>query len=491
MNVPRPRNDSPVSPASRESDYCMTLLPTASDAAGALRALITGVVTAPTDPEYDQTRRIWNGMIDPRPALIVRPETAADVAASIRFARERSLAIAVRGGGHNVAGLATVDDGLVIDLSSMHAIEVDPDGRTARAGGGVTWGQLDSATQPFGLATPGGVVSETGIGGLTLGGGMGWLRRRHGLSADNLIGAEVVLADGSIVRTSETERPDLLWGLRGGGGNFGVVTRFEFRLHQLGPDVAFANILYPLSAAHDVLRGHERIVAADTEGTISTLAVLGHVPPLDAFDVSLHGEPFVAVLGMFAGPADEGMAALQPLRELAAPLVDFSATVPYVEAQTVFDADYPSGHRYYWKSQRLPSLSDAAIDALVEQIEAAPSGHSTIDLWLNGGAMSAVAPEATAFGPRDPGYLLSPEANWDDPATDAENIAWARDVLASVDAEAAGGSYLNFPGMFEEGSTLVRTSFGPTYDRLAELKRELDPDNVFHRNQNVAPATPR
>jgi FAD/FMN-containing dehydrogenase len=185
------------------------------------------------------------------------------------------------------------------------------------------------------------------------------------------------------------------------------------------------------------------------------------------------------------------MAALQPLRELATPLVDFSGTVPYVEAQTVFDADYPSGHRYYWKSQRLPSLSDAAIDALVEQIEAAPSGHSTIDLWLNGGAMSAVAPDATAFGPRDPGYLLSPEANWDDPATDAENIAWARDVLASVDAEAAGGSYLNFPGMFEEGSTLVRTSFGPTYERLAELKREFDPDNVFQRNQNVAPAAPR
>ena len=471
----------------------MTFSVTAPEAAEALRALISpaGSVLHPGAPEFDQARRIWNGMVDTRPALIVRPATATDVAASIGFAHDRELPIAVRGGGHNVAGLASVDEGLVIDLSSMQRIEVDAAKRTARVGGGATWGQVDAATQPFGLVTPGGVVSETGVGGLTLGGGMGWLRRRHGLSADNLIGAEVVLADGSIVRTSESERPELLWGLRGGGGNFGVVTSFELRLHPLGPEVAFANVLYPLAAAHDVLREHERIVAADTAGVISTLAVLGHVPPLDAFDPSLHEAPFVAVLGMFAGPADDGMAALQPLRELAGPLVDFSGTVPYTEAQTVFDADYPAGHRYYWKSQRLPSLSDPAIDALVEQVEAAPSGHSTIDLWLNGGAMSAVAPDATAFGPRDPGYLLSPEANWDDPATDAENIAWARDVLASVDAEAAGGSYLNFPGMFEEGSTLIRTSFGPTYDRLAELKRQYDPDNVFRRNQNVTPAATR
>jgi FAD/FMN-containing dehydrogenase len=469
----------------------MSLQAAAPDAAGALRALITGTVLEPADPDFDQARRLWNGMIDHRPALIVRPTTAVDVAASIGFARERGLPIAVRGGGHNVAGLASVEDGLVIDLSSMLAIEVDPVGRSACVGGGVTWGQVDAATQPFGLATPGGVVSETGVAGLTLGGGMGWLRRKHGLSADNLIGAEVVLADGSIVWTSEAELPELLWGLRGGGGNFGIVTTFEFRLHPIGPDVAFANVLYPLAAAHTVLRGHERIVAADRSGNLSPLAVLGHVPPLDAFDPSLHGQAFVAVLGMFAGPADVGMTALQPLRELATPLVDFSGTVPYVEAQTVFDADYPAGHRYYWKSQRLPALSDASIDALVGQIEAAPSGHSTIDLWLNGGAMSAVGADATAFGPRDPGYLLSPEANWEHESDDAANIAWARDVLASVDAEAAGGSYLNFPGMFEEGATLVRTSFGPTYDRLAELKRVYDPDNVFQRNQNVLPAAIR
>ena len=469
----------------------MTLPATAPQAAAALRALISGTVLEPSDPDFDQARRVWNGTIDSHPALIVRTASATDVAAAVQVARDQNLPIAVRGGGHNVAGLATVDDGLVIDLSSMQNVDVDTVSCTARAGGGVTWGQLDAATQPFGLATPGGVVSDTGVGGLTLGGGMGWLRRRHGLSADNLIGAEVVLADGSIVRSSEAERPELLWGLRGGGGNFGVVTTFEFRLHPLGPDVAFVNVLYPLEAAHEVLRGHERIVAADTAGDISTLAVLGHVPPLDDFEPSLHGKPFVAILALFAGPAIVGMAALEPLRELASPLIDFSGPLPYVEAQTVFDAEYPAGHRYYWKSQRLPALSDASIDALVEQIEAAPSGHSTIDLWLNGGAMSAVAPDATAFGPRDPGYLLSPEANWEHAADDAENIAWARDVLASVDSEAAGGSYLNFPGMFEEGATLIRTSFGPTYDRLADLKRKYDPDNVFRRNQNVAPAAPR
>jgi len=427
-------------------------------------------------------------MVDLRPALIVRPATAVDVAASIGFARERGLAIAVRGGGHNVAGLASVDGGLVIDLSSMRGVEVDPIGRTASVGGGATWGEVDAATQPFGLATPGGLVSETGVGGLTLGGGMGWLRRRHGLSADNLIGAEVVLADGGIVWTSPTERPELLWALRGGGGNFGVVTTFEFRLHPIGPEVAFANVLYPLAAAREVVRGHERIVTADSDGDISTLVVFGHVPPLDAFDAALHGAPFAAVLGMYAGPAERGMAALQPLRELARPLADFSAVMSYVGAQTVFDEDYPAGHRYYWKSQRLPILSDHSIDTLVGKVEAAPSGHSTIDLWLNGGQMSRVADDATAFGPRDPGYLVSPEANWEHAADDDANIAWAREVLASVADEAAGGSYLNFPGMLEEGSALVRSSFGPAYDRLAQVKAQYDPDNVFRRNQNVIPA---
>jgi FAD/FMN-containing dehydrogenase len=463
--------------------------PTAT--ARALREHMAGSIIEPGDPAYEDARSVWNGMIDLHPRIIARPRSAEGVAAAIRTARAHDLAIAVRGGGHNVAGLASIDDGLVIDLSKMREIDVDPIRRSVRAGGGATWGDVDRATQPFGLAAPGGVVSDTGIAGLTLGGGMGWLRRRYGLSADNLLAAEVVLADGSIVWTSETERPELLWGLRGGGGNFGVVTTFEFRLHPVGPEVAFAITYYPLEAAAEILRGHERFVTADTTGDISTIAVLGHIPPVADFEASLHGAPFVAVLGMYAGDAEAGMTALQPLRALGTPLLDLSARMPYTQVQTVFDADYPAGHRYYWKSSRVPALSDDAIGRLVERIEAAPSGHSTIDLWLNGGAMSAVAAGATAFGARDPGYLVSPEANWEHAADDASSIAWAKAVLAAVEADSAGGSYLNFPGFLEEGESLVRASFGATFDRLRELKRTYDPDNVFRRNHNVTPVPSR
>jgi len=460
-------------------------------AAIALRGTMTGSVFEPGDPDYDDARRVWNGMIDLRPAVIARPTSADGVGAALRVAREHGLQVAVRGGGHNVAGLASVDGGLVIDLSAMREVEVDSNRRTVRAGGGATWGEVDRATQPYGLATPGGVVSETGIAGLTLGGGMGWLRRRYGLSADNLIGAEVVLADGSITWTTETERPELLWGLRGGGGNFGVVTTFEYRLHPVGPDVAFAFTFYPLAAAAAVLREHEQVIAADTAGEISSLAVLGHIPPVDDFDPKLHGVGFVGVLAMYAGDVETGTTALRPLRELATPLVDMSDTMPYVQVQTVFDADYPAGHRYYWKSIRLPKLSDTSIDGLVAMIGAAPSGHSTIDLWLNGGAMTDVPADATAFGSRDSAYVVSPEANWEDPADDAANIAWARDVIGSVEADSAGGTYLNFPGFLEEGESLVRTSFGAAWDRLVELKRAYDPDNIFRRNQNVAPGSIR
>ena len=463
------------------------MTPAAGKAAIDLRKRITGTVLEPGDPEYDAARRVWNGMIDLRPALIARPRSPVDVGHALRLARDEGLAVAVRGGGHNVAGLATIDSGLVIDLSAMREVEVDPIRRTVRAGGGATWADVDAASQPFGLATPGGVVSETGIGGLTLGGGMGWLRRRHGLSADNLIGAEVVLADGSIVWATETDRPELLWGLRGGGGNFGVVTTFEFRLHPVGPEVAFVNVLYPVDAAVDVLRAHERFVEADS-GAISTLAVLGHVPPVDDFAAALHERPFVAILAVHAGDAATGMAELQPLRELAVPLADFSGPTAFLDVQRVFDAEYPVGRRYYWKSARLDRLSDRTIDGLVDALERAPSLHSTIDLWLNGGAMGAVPADATAFGSRDARYLLSPEANWDDDGSDGPNVAWARSVLDAAGEDRGSGSYLNYPGYLEEGDMLVRSSFGSTYDRLARLKREYDPGNVFRRNQNVPPA---
>ena len=469
----------------------MTTVSTARDPGSILRAAFNGTILEPGDPEYDTARRVWNGMIDLHPRAVAQPRSAEGVAAAVRVATEHGLPIAVRGGGHNVAGLASVDGGLVIDLRAMREIDVDPIRRTARVGGGATWGEVDAATQPFGLAAPGGVVSDTGVAGLTLGGGMGWLRRRYGLSADNLLGAEVVLADGSIVWTSETERPELLWGLRGGGGNLGVVTTFEFALHPVGPEVAFAFTMYPIDAARAVIREHERLVTADTTGDISTLAVLGRVPPVEDFPIALHGRAFIAVLAVHAGEAEAGMTALEPFRELAEPLVDMSGPRPYVDVQTVFDADYPTGHRYYWKSSRLPQLSDAAIARLVDALESAPSAHSTIDLWLNGGAMSAVAPDATAFGPRDPGYLVSPESNWEAAEDDEANIAWARTTLDSIANEASGGSYLNFPGMLEGGESLMRASLGVSYQRLAELKHVYDPDNVFARNQNVAPSVSR
>ncbi len=452
-----------------------------------LRRLLNGTVIAPTDDGYDDARRVWNGMIDLRPAAIVRPHSAVAVAETVRAARDLGLPIAVRGGGHNVAGLGTIDGGLVIDLSRMREIEVDPARRTVRAGGGATWADVDAATQAFGLATPGGVVSETGIAGLTLGGGLGWLRRKFGLSADNLIGAEVVLADGSIVWTDEQERPDLLWALRGGGGNFGVVTTFEYRLHPVGPEVAFAYVLYPLDAVRAVLRGHEQLIADDA-GDVSTLAVLGHVPPVDDFDLALHERPFVAILAVHAGDAATGMAALEPYRRLATPMADLSGPMPFVDVQQVYDPDYPAGHRYYWKSARLERLSDASIENLAGIIKDAPSPHSTIDLWLNGGAMGAVAEGATAFGSRAAPYLLSPESNWQDAADDDRNIAWARAVLDAAVEDHAGGSYLNFPGFLEDGEALVRSSFGSVYARLAEVKRRYDPDNVFARNQNIVPA---
>jgi FAD/FMN-containing dehydrogenase len=281
-------------------------------------------------------------------------------------------------------------------------------------------------------------------------------------------------------------RPELLWGLRGGGGNFGVVTEFEFRLYPVGPDVAFAFVLYPIAEAAAVLRRHEELVEADA-GEISTLAVLGFVPAVPDIDEAVHGVPMVGVLGMHAGDPSAGELALRPFREITDPLVDLSAVMPYVAAQTIYDADYPAGHRYYWKSSRMAALGDEVVEILVRHTLAAPSLHSTIDLWLNGGAMAAVAADATAFGRRDIRYLVSPEANWEDPADDAANIEWLRALLRDLEPHAAGGAYLNFPGLLEEGDALVRASLDATYDRLARLKAEYDPDNVFSRNHNIPP----
>jgi FAD/FMN-containing dehydrogenase len=451
-----------------------------------LRGRFRGELVGPADERYDEARRVWNGMIDKRPALIARCAGADDVVAALGYARAHGLEVAVRGGGHGVAGNALSDGGVVIDLSVLTDVSVDPVARTARVGAGVTLGELDRATQAHGLAAPVGVVTATGVAGLTLAGGMGWLRRAHGLSVDNVLSVELVTADGRILTASDDENAELFWGVRGGGGNFGVVTSFEFRLHPIGPEVMFAFVFYPGDEAHTVLRGIEAYLAGGADA-VSPLGVLGNVPHADLFPAETHGTPFVAVLAMYVGDPDEGETALQPLRELATLIVDFSGRMPYVEAQAVLDEDYPDGRLYYWKSVDLDELADDAIERLVARNAAAPSHHSTIDVWFHGGAMGSVAPEATAFGRRSH-YLIGVEANWDDaPDTDA-NVAWARETVDDMRPYSKGGSYLNFPGFFEEGEAQVRASYGDNYDRLVALKTAYDPENVFRLNGNIRPA---
>jgi FAD/FMN-containing dehydrogenase len=437
------------------------------------------------DAEYEEARLLWNGVIDKKPALIVRAADGTDVVDSVNFARENDLLLAVRGGGHNVAGTASADGGLVVDLSAMKDIEVDPERRTVRAGAGVTIGELDGATQRHGLATPMGVVSETGIAGLTLNGGMGHLRRKHGLSSDNLVSVDVVTADGGSLTASEEENADLFWAIRGGGGNFGVVTSFEYRLHPVGPEVMCAFVFYPGDRAKEVLRSIEAYMA-DAPDEVSLLSFLGRVPGVEDFPEEHHGEQFVAFLAVYAGPVGEGEEALKPLRELGDPIVDFSGPMPYTEVQKLLDEDYPDGWRYYWKSVNVDGLDDAVIEALIEHAEAAPSDHSTIDVWFQGGAMGRVGADESAFGDRSAHILLGIEANWE-VGEDEANIAWARGCYADLRRFSGGGIYLNFPGFLEEGQDLMRDAYGENYERLVALKNKYDPTNLFRLNQNIKP----
>ena len=451
-----------------------------------LRARIRGELIQPGDESYDEARMVWNGMIDKKPALIARCASVADVVASVNFARENGILLAVRGGGHNVAGTAVADGGLVVDLSPMRGVRVDPEQHTVRAEGGVTIGELDEETQKFGLATPMGVVSETGIAGLTLGGGLGWLRRKYGLSSDNLVSVDVVTADGRYLTANETDNPDLFWGIRGGGGNFGVVTSFEYRLYPVGPEVMFCFVLYPGDRAKEVLRFCDEYVAQAPDG-VSPLGVLGRVPHDEIFPEEWHGKPYAAILAMYSGSVEEGEQILKPLRDLGDPIADLSEPMPYVEVQKVLDEDYPEGGRYYWKSVNVNGLGDQEIEHLMAHAETAPSDHSTIDVWYQGGAMNQVGAEKTAFGDRSAPYLLGVEGNWEDPHEDEANIAWVRECVADMQRFSDGGMYLNFPGFLEEGQEMMRDAFGENYERLVALKDEYDPTNFFRMNQNVRP----
>jgi hypothetical protein len=458
----------------------------ANESIQAFRNKLEGIVLLPGEDGYEQARQVWNGMIDRHPAVIARCASEPDVIAAVNFAREHQLVVAVRGGGHSVAGHGTCDDGLVIDLSLMKGIEIDPDQRLVRAEGGNIWRDLDKASQAYGLATPGGLFSETGIAGLTLGGGFGWLRNKFGLSCDNLVSARVVTAEGRLVTASAEENSDLLWGLRGGGGNFGIVTRFEYRLHPVGPEVMFCFVFHPGEKMEEGFRFYRDFTASSPD-EVSSVAFSGIIPPgSTAFPQEIHGLPFLAIGACYVGPVEEGARVLQPLRDFTQPLIDFSGVMPYVDVQAVFDADYPSGvMRYYWKSLNLTSLSDKAIHILVEHARRQPSAHSTTDLWHIGGAVQRVNPDESAFFGRNALFLLNPEANWEDPVEDVENITWVREFVNDMKEFSDGSRYLNFAGFQEEGSDLIREGYGTQFELLAKLKKKYDPTNFFKMNQNI------
>lgn len=457
-----------------------------ADELGALAAAIEGRVIGPDDADYASERRVWNGMIDHRPALIVTCASPQDVVAALEFARRHDLRMSVRAGGHNAAGAAVVDSGVVIDVRLMQAIEVDAESRIVRAGAGVTIGQLDAATQPFGLAVPQGVVTETGIAGLTLGGGVGWLRRQYGLSCDQLLSAEIVTADGRTVTASPDENPDLFWGIRGGGGNFGVVTSFEFRAHPVGPDVFFAFVVHPAERITETLRAYQ-MWADSAPPAVSSLAVLGQAPPLEGIPGQHHGRPVLILLAMHAGSVGEGEASLASLRALGTPVADLSDVTPFVEVQQFFDEDYPKWEqRYYWTSTYVHKLTDKLVDTLASLASSAPSGLSTIDLWQLGGAIAQVPAEATAFGERSAAFMVGIEANWRDPADDAVNMAWAREVVEATEPWSTGLRYANFPGLYEDDT--ATDFFGGNRRKMAAVKAAWDPHNIFNRNHNIAPA---
>ncbi len=453
-----------------------------------LRADFHGEVLTSGDAGYDEARAVWNAMIDRRPTLIVRCRDAADVARAVTFASRHALPVSIRGGGHNVAGHAVADQGLMIDLSLMRDVKVDPDARLARVAGGALWADVDRATQAHGLATPGGLISDTGVAGLTLSGGIGWLRARHGLCIDNLVAAEVVTADGKLVTASAGENPDLLWALKGGGGNFGVVVSFTFALHPFGPEVMLAAPIYPLSAGAGPIRAW-RDFLADKNDCVASLCEFATGAESDDFPPEFRGKRIYTLCCVYNGDAAEGEALLQPLRELGPLVTDYSGRMSYCELQTLFDTLMPAGDfRCYWKARYLTDLSDAMIDVALENGAAAPSDNTLSSLWNFGGATAAVPAEATAFGDRSMGWMYSLDGVWSDPADDARNIAWARAGWESAAPYAqAGRAYLNFPGHGEDNAELTRSSFGANYRRLAAIKAKYDPQNLFRFNQNIQP----
>ena len=445
-----------------------------------------GSLVRPGDDAYEEARSIWNGAHDRRPAVIARCADAADVRHAIGFARSEGLDVAVRGGGHSIPGFSTCDDGIVIDLSPMKGVRVDEGGRTATAEGGLTWGEFDAATQEHGLAVTGGLVSTTGVAGFTLGGGIGWLMRKHGLACDNLRSAELVTADGRLLTASATENPDLFWGLRGGGGNFGIVTAFEFDLHPVGPTVTAGPVFYPGERAEEILRFYRDFVR-DVPDELTTVANLLTAPPAPFLPEEWHGKKLVALIGCYSGDPEEGAKAMQPLRELGDPVADLVGPMPYVQMQSLIDALYPHGTRAYMKAGYLRELDDHAIETAVRHHQDATSPASEIHVHHFGGAVARVAEEETAYGERQAPFVLNIIALTHEPGGLDSHVDWAHRFYAEIEPSLTGGAYVNF--LSAEGEERVKAAYGAEkFARLRTLKDRYDPTNLFHLNQNVPPS---
>lgn len=450
---------------------------------------IDGNVLLPGNDGYDEARSIWNAMIDRKPAMIAQCQTSTDVANTLVFAALNDYPVSIRGGGHNVAGHAVCDDGIMIDLSGMRDVSVDAEQRTARVAGGATWRDVDAASQAHGLATPGGLISDTGVAGLTLSGGIGWLRSRHGLCIDNMLSVEIVTADGQIRRASEHENADLFWAVRGGGGNFGVITEFVFQLYPLGPEVMFCAPIYALECGPEPIR-FWRDFLADKSDRIGSLVEFSTVAESEDFPAEFWGKQVYTLAAVYAGDAEEGERVMQPLRELGPLVTDFSYRANYCEIQQLFDTLMPAGDfRCYWKSHYLSGLSDDVIDEILAGIATIPSPNSLSSIWNFGGATAQVAADATAFGDRSMPWMFSLDSVWKNAQDDETNIGWTRDFWQRMQRHShKGRMYLNFPGQGEEGEKLLRDTFGDNYQRLREIKAKYDPDNRFRFNQNIRPA---
>lgn len=456
-----------------------------SDVIDNFKSTLRGELLQAGEPGYDDARKIWNAMIDRRPAMIVRCAGVADVRRCVAFARDHDILLAIRGGGHNIAGNALCEGGLVIDLSRMKSVRIDPQARKAYVEAGALLADFDHEAQEFGLATPLGINSTTGVAGLTLGGGFGWLTRKYGLSADNLVAAEMVSADAERIRVSASENPDLFWAIRGGGGNFGVVTLFEFNLHPVGPQVLSGLIVYPFDQAKTVLTRYREFVDGMPDD-LTVWAVLRQAPPLPFLPPAMHGKEIVALAVCYAGKPEDGMPLIEPLRGFGQPCGEHVGVQPYTAWQKTFDPLLTPGQRNYWKSHNFTALADGAIDEIIRYVNNLPGPECEIFLGVLGGQANRVLPDATAYAHRDALYVMNVHTRWADPADDQRCISWAREFFDAAAPYASGSVYVNF--LTADESARIGAAYGKNYDRLVQVKNAIDPRNLFRQNQNIKPS---